>query len=59
MSRQGWVIAGLSTASSAAFAGVNGAVFLSIPTLDEVGIGLLIAIVGGAAGWAVRRRARK
>ena len=59
MSRQGLVTAVLSTISGAAFAGVNSAVFLSIPTLDEVGLGLLIAIVGGAAGWAVRRRARK
>jgi len=39
---------------------VNGAIFLqSIPTLDEVGLGVLIALVAGVAGWATRRRSRK
>jgi hypothetical protein len=28
----------------------------SVPTLDEVGLGLLIALVAGVAGWAVRKR---
>lgn len=31
----------------------------SIPTLDEVGLGLLIALVAGVAGWAVRKRSRR
>jgi hypothetical protein len=39
---------------------VNNAVFFqSVPTLDEFGLGLLIALVAGVAGWAVRRRSRK
>jgi hypothetical protein len=39
---------------------INGAVFFSsIPTLDEVGLGVLIALVAGVAGWAVRRGSRK
>lgn len=43
-----------------AWAGANSAVFLTdIPTLDEVGLGALIAIMAGVAGWSVRRRLRK
>jgi hypothetical protein len=39
---------------------VNNAVFFqSVPTLDEFGLGLLIALVAGVAGWAVRRRSRR
>ncbi len=53
------MFAGLLTISTAALAGVNNAVFLQVPTLDEVGLGVLIAIMGGAAGWAIRRRNRK
>ena len=35
-------------------------VFLNaIPTLDEIGLGTLIALVAAAAGWAVRRRHRR
>ena len=38
----------------------NDAVFFqSVPTLDELGLGLLIALVAGVAGWDVRRRSRK
>ena len=41
-------------------AGINdGFFFQSVPTLDEVGLGLLIALVAGVAGWAVRRKSRK
>ena len=31
----------------------------SIPTLDEVGLGVLIGLVGAAAGWAIGRRNRR
>lgn len=41
-------------------AGTNSLVFLNaIPTLDEIGLGTLIALVAAAAGWAVRRRHRR
>ncbi|MEO8849262.1 MAG: hypothetical protein ABI440_11635 [Casimicrobiaceae bacterium] len=41
-------------------AGANSAVFFTaVPTLDEVGLSALIAIVAGVAGWSVRRRLRK
>jgi hypothetical protein len=33
--------------------------FVGVPTLDEVGLGVLIALVAGIAGWAVRRRSRR
>jgi hypothetical protein len=41
-----------------AWSAVNSAAFVpaSIPTLDEVGLGALIALVAGVAGWAVRKR---
>lgn len=54
-------VATLAVLSAPAFAGqVNGAVFFSsIPALDEIGLGLLIALVAGVAGWAVRRRSRR
>jgi exosortase sorting signal-containing protein len=43
-----------------AWAGANSLVFLtSVPTLDEAGLGALIAIIAGVAGWSVRRRLRK
>lgn len=45
--------------SNAALAGTNNAVFFTVPTLDEVGIGALVALVGGVAGWAIRRRSLK
>lgn len=59
MSGRSVLIAILLTASSAGWAGTNNAVFLAVPTLDEVGIGVLIALVAGVAGWSVRRRERK
>ena len=51
----------LAALPATALAGtINGASFFSsIPTLDEVGLGVLIALVAGVAGWAVRRRSRK
>jgi len=59
MSGRSILIAMLLTASNAGWAGTNNAVFLAVPTLDEVGIGVLIALVAGVAGWSVRRRGRK
>ena len=51
------VLAGISAPGRA---GANNLIFLtSIPTLDEVGLGALIARVAAAAGWAVRWRNRK
>ena len=50
----------LSAFALPAWAGANNLLFLTdIPTLDEVGLGALIAIIGGVAGWSVRRRLRK
>jgi hypothetical protein len=52
----------LAAAPTAALAGtaVNSAnFFISIPTLDEVGLGGLIAVIAGVAGWSLRRRRRK
>lgn len=48
----------LGLASTPASAGrINDLVFLqTVPTLDEIGLGALIALVAGVAGWAVRRR---
>lgn len=31
--------------------------FQAVPTLDEIGLGALIALVAGVAGWSVRKRA--
>lgn len=48
----------LALATTPAWA--NDAIFLTaVPTLDEVGLGALIAVVAAAAGWAVRRRRRR
>lgn len=59
MLRKSLGFASLLSISMTAWAQVNNAVFLSVPTLDEVGLAALIALVGGAAGWAIRRRNRK
>lgn len=55
------VIAGILAAVAApAQAGTNSLIFLNaIPSLDEVGLGALIALMAGVAGWAVRRRTRR
>jgi hypothetical protein len=44
-----------------AWAAANGSAFLyaPVPTLDEVGLSALIAVVAGIAGWALRRRGRR
>jgi len=49
-----------ATFSVPAWAGNNGgSFFTSIPTLDEVGLAALIALIAGVAGWAAGRRSRK
>ena len=55
------LLAALALIPSAAHAGLfNSATFFqAIPTLDEVGLGALIALVAGVAGWTIRRRSRK
>lgn len=44
-----------------AWGAANGSAFLyaPVPTLDEVGLSALIAVVAGVAGWALRRRGRR
>ncbi len=49
----------LVCAAAPAWSAFNGSAFVQIPTLDEVGLGALIALVAGVAGWAVRRRNRR
>ena len=50
----------LAVVASPAFAGTNGMTFFTaVPTLDEFGLGALIALIAGVAGWAVRRRSRR
>jgi hypothetical protein len=53
------VLVALGLVAPAAHAVNDGFFFQSIPTLDEVGLGLLIALVAGVAGWAVRRKSRQ
>lgn len=55
------VFACAALASTAALAGTNlTAPFpLTIPTLDEIGLAALIALVGGVAGYAARKRKRR
>jgi hypothetical protein len=51
----------LVAVASPAFAAVgNGVVFVQpVPTLDEIGLGSMVALVAGAAGWMLRRRRKK
>jgi hypothetical protein len=50
----------LFTVVAAPALAANDAVFFqSIPTLDEVGLAALIALVAGVAGWAAGRRSRR
>ena len=44
-----------------AWSAANASAFLyaPVPTLDEAGLGALIAVVAGVAGWALRRRGRR
>ena len=47
----------LAAVSSPAWALLNNAfLFQAVPTLDEIGLGALIALVAGVAGWSVRKR---
>ncbi|HET9339163.1 MAG TPA: IPTL-CTERM sorting domain-containing protein [Casimicrobiaceae bacterium] len=60
MSRFAPLVAWTALSSAPALAQFNAANFLqSIPTLDEFGLGALIALVAGVAGWAIRRSKRK
>ncbi|HET9339161.1 MAG TPA: IPTL-CTERM sorting domain-containing protein [Casimicrobiaceae bacterium] len=54
------LVGALAVTARTAWAGENGSIFFqSVPTLDEIGLGALIACVAAAAGWAVRRRSRR
>ena len=48
-----------AAAATPALAQFNGLIAIAVPTLDELGLGALIALVAGVAGWAVRRRNRR
>lgn len=50
---------GAIAASSPAWSAFNNLFVAPVPTLDEIGLGALIALVAGVAGWAVRRRSRR
>ena len=47
---------GAIVASSPAWSAFNNQSLASVPTLDRVGLGALITLVAGVAGWAVRKR---
>ena len=51
----------LTSVAAPAWSAANAMAFVypSIPTLDEIGLGALIALVAGVAGWAVRKRHRR
>lgn len=51
--------ASAALSAGSAWAGMNGMIFFAVPTLDEVGLGALIALVAGVAGWAVRKRTHR
>ena len=52
----GVLLAMISAAASAGM--VNSAAFVVVPTLDDVGLFLLIGLVGTAGGWLARRKKR-
>jgi hypothetical protein len=43
-------------ASSSALAQVNGTFVVQAPTLSEVGLGLLVALLGAVGAYVVRRK---
>ena len=57
-----WLVAAVAVAAAAistsAFAGINGAflVPVSMPTLSEIGLGLLVVLLGAVGGYVVRRK---
>ena len=52
----GVLLAMISVAASAGM--VNSAAFVTVPTLDDVGLFLLIGLVGTVGGWLARRKKR-
>lgn len=52
-------LAAALAASTPAWSAFNNLFVAPVPTLDEVGLGALIALVAGIAGWAVRGRNRR
>ena len=51
----------LTSVAAPAWSAANAMAFVypSIPTLDEIGLGALIALVAGVAGWSIRKRSRR
>lgn len=51
----------LTSVAAPAWSAANAMAFVypSIPTLDEFGLGALIALVAGVAGWSIRKRSRR
>lgn len=48
-----------AVAAPAAALSNNAFFFVQVPTLDEVGLATLIALVAGVAGWAARQRSKR
>jgi hypothetical protein len=42
--------------SPAALAGVSSPIFVGIPSLDDVGLAILVGMVGALGGWFAGRR---
>jgi hypothetical protein len=54
------VALGVAAIATPAVAAVNNAIFFTtVPTLDEVGLATLIALVAGVAGWAARQHSKR
>lgn len=52
-------VAAAVAATPAAALANNAFFFTQVPTLDEVGLATLIALVAGVAGWAARQRSKR